>query len=387
MQIYKNPNQRLGGGASGVQPVYASGGPETAMLPMAPGGVSANPGGPMMYPGGTPGFYDQNPGTVTGGQNTPWESASPTTGFPNPNSGDFTYRQGQGFNPVPSVTPPTQSGMPAAPTATGSPVTGGSFTPGDGTQYGGVSTVNPQAQPFDYNQVDSFIQSSYDNAMSDLQPQIDMQNRQFEQDLINKGIDPTSQMAQDMRAMVDRGQNDMRSQVAFNAQQAGLAAQNQMFGQDATRSGLAQSGLNNFWQAALGGAQLDQGNARMINDFNLGMAGIGSQNYGNQLSFMANQNNNALQRYLGDQSYNLGLGNYGLAKEGFNWRQVMDTENLRYQDALFDEDRRRFDFGAMRSLMPNQNPVGGVINPNQVGNPFSPWADALRGFNPSTYGG
>ena len=381
-----------------------------------PNGPGSLPGGGWM-PGYGPGGQTPNPidwGQVIGQQPQPNPMPSPIPGGQAP-GGDFTWRPTQGYNPVPPTQKPTQGGMPAPPTLGGAvpnaPQFGGQAAQGqlanlgDGTSYGGVSTVNPQASQLDYNNLNQFIDTARENAMSDLQPQLDMQDRAFEQSLINKGIDPTSPRAKEMMAMKNRGQNDMRSQVAFDAMGFGRDTQGQMFNQAATRSGMAgqMQGLN--WDALLGNAGLSMQNAGMANDFNLGTMGLnagvfgdlmgyaGNQDairagmYGDQLGFQSALNRNQTDQYLGDLRHKLGMANYGLGKDTLNWNKTMDLEGLNQQQQLMQEDQRRWNWQAMLGLTPQTPQVGGGINPGNIGNPFSPWAELLKGFDASVAGG
>ncbi|GAG40602.1 unnamed protein product, partial [marine sediment metagenome] len=63
--------------------------------------------------------------------------------------------------------------------------------------YGGenanVNAINPQAQDFAYDQVNDFSDAAWQNSMRYIEPQMELQNERFDQELINKGIDPQSE--------------------------------------------------------------------------------------------------------------------------------------------------------------------------------------------------
>lgn len=120
----------------------------------------------------------------------------------------------------------------------------------EATGVGGISAINPQATPFDYGQVSDFADAAWNQSKRYLDPQFQLQDRRFEQSLINKGIDPDSEAGQAAFQRKSMGQNDLLSKSAFDALGFGTGVQDQMFGQAATRSGLsaellqAMMGLN-----------------------------------------------------------------------------------------------------------------------------------------------
>lgn len=70
-------------------------------------------------------------------------------------------------------------------------------------------------------------QTAQDAIMSRLQPQIEMQNKQFEQDMANKGIAPGSEAYENARRSVNQQQNDQLVQAANTGIQTGLQARQQ----------------------------------------------------------------------------------------------------------------------------------------------------------------
>jgi len=70
-------------------------------------------------------------------------------------------------------------------------------------------------------------QTAQDAIMSRLQPQIEMQNKQFEQQMANQGIAPGSEAYENARRSVSQQQNDQLTQAANTGIQTGLQARQQ----------------------------------------------------------------------------------------------------------------------------------------------------------------
>ena len=327
----------FGGIGPGQSPVA------TPPAPPQPGpgdGPGAMPPPPVGSPGGA------MPTAPQWGQGNPW---SPWSQLPGP--------QQPGFAPPPS----SGGGMPAPPGYPGY---------SDGSSYGGQTTVNPQAGAADYDSVRGFTDQAYEQAMRHIQPQMDQQNRRFDQQLINQGIDPNSAAGQEARAQLDRGQNDLQSKASFDALQFGQNIQNQMFGQDATRAGLAGQMQMGDWANTTARSNL------LGNVYGSQLGYLGNI-YGADMGYATSLNNNMTQRYLGDQSYNLGMGNLELGRQRQDWGEMMDMERNNQWSSNFNRqgDWRNQDLilSLLGQQIPNQ-PQGG-INPGQAGNPFAPWAD------------
>jgi hypothetical protein len=95
-------------------------------------------------------------------------------------------------------------------------------------------------------------QTGQDALMARFQPQIDLQSKQFEADMANKGIAQGSDPYNAARQSVDFSQNDLRSQAALNGINVGNQAQNQAM---TTQSWLANSPLN-YFNGLASGAQV-----------------------------------------------------------------------------------------------------------------------------------
>lgn len=93
------------------------------------------------------------------------------------------------------------------------------------------SQFSPTARPEDFGKErDQTTQANYDRAMSLLQPQIEQQRQQFEQDQASRGLKAGSgeQYDRNYRAF-DRNRNDAMQSAAFNAMQAGNSEQQRLF--------------------------------------------------------------------------------------------------------------------------------------------------------------
>lgn len=176
------------------------------------------------------------PGTMDPGDPPPSDGPippiPPMTGTPNDGS-HYTGNQPPPYDPtLPDVDPYTIGQSPVP-------------TVGD---IQGVSPVNPQADPFQYDDVSNFADSAWEQAMRYLRPQMDLEDRRYDQMLINRGFDPASEAGMDSYRMKEMGQNDLLSKAAFDALGFGRDTQQQMFEQSATRSGLS----NELVQAIMG---------------------------------------------------------------------------------------------------------------------------------------
>lgn len=170
------------------------------------------------------------------GKLPPWVTGSP----------DSTNPDGTPTVPAPSYNP-NQPPVYQGGTPNVDPYDIGS-SPNFDVSLEGVSPVNPQADPFDYGQVSDFSDAAFAQSMRYLEPQFAMDDRRHEQSLINKGLDPNSEAGMEALRRKEMSQNDLTSKAAYDALGFGAGLQDQMFGQDATRSGYA----NDLIQALMG---------------------------------------------------------------------------------------------------------------------------------------
>ena len=187
-----------------------------------------------------------------------------------PQQGQYSpFAPTQGPQPMPP--PPTQRQAPQQQQMMLPPPTGGA-------SYGGVSTVNPQAGPADYAGVQQFSDAAHQEAMRYLGPQIVSDNQRMAQTLINQGVDPNSEKGRLMMDQLARQQADARNAASFGAMQFGQGIQNQMFGQDLSRSQLASGMQQAKWSDATNRYGIDK-------QFSLGQEGLSMDKYGMDIDY------------------------------------------------------------------------------------------------------
>lgn len=196
--------------------------------------------------------------------------------------------------------------------------------PATGSSIGGVSAVNPQARG-NYQQ---YQDAAYQNARLRLDPIQQQQTAAFDQSMINRGAPMGGEGYNEARQQLSWNQSDADKQAAFNAMQFGLDVQAQDFGQDATRSSLANALLQQKWGTDLGYAGIAEGGRQ----FDAGLGEQGRQfNQGLGLQYdMFGQQNYEFDQNLGNRQYEFdaGLGN----------RQYEFDRGLDYQ--YYDLDSR-----------------------------------------------
>lgn len=365
------PGQMMQTQAAGPNPTYGGpGGP----MPSGPALGTASPSPPFQMtppppPGLTTGVHEQFPTITPGGG--PGQQ-NPFMGMPPQNSYWGNYAGGAAGPWREAAMPemPGTAGGAGMPTPPGMGRAPGAPNFGDGTQFGGQSTVNAQANPADYGSVQGFADSAYQQSMRYLQPQMDQQNRRTAQDLINAGLDPTSAAGQAQLDQVSRGQNDAMSKAAFDALGFGQGIQNQMFGQDLSRSQLASQNQANLWgalnnrfgtQAGIYGNQL----------------GFGSNIFGSQAGMYNNQANNNASMYNAQLGHSADMGRLDVLRQQQDWGQLMDMERNNQWTANFNRqgDQWRTNLGLELAGFGgiNQPSMGGIGAPTQ--NPAAPWGD------------
>lgn len=210
------------------------------------------------------------------------------------------------------------------------PVQGGGATnPAWGPQNG-VSPFNASAGATGIGEFQRFADNAYNESVRRLDPQFAEQQRSFEQDMVNRGIAPGTEAYDNARANFEQARNDAYATARSQADQMGLAAQQQSFGQgavnsqglrelllgqmgaDASRYGAdrsASASMYNSNQAAQSAAdrlrfdsqQGDFGNLMQLLGFG---SGINAQN-----NSTIGQNNNANNQWF-NQNYGM-LGLFG----------------------------------------------------------------------------
>ena len=223
--------------------------------------------------------------------------------------------------------------------------------------------------------VDAFRQFGdqyYNHTMSRLTPQMEQQNQQLAQSLINRGLQPGTEAYNAEMARMDNRNNDMMSAAATQAEQLGLQAQNQYFGQEMANNQYDLGQNNQNYQHQFGYDNL--ANQAMIAQQNRAAsqananASARAQMLGQQLNYdlgMARLGEDGRQFDVGnitqtqgmDQNFLLGLGNVynSLMNSSMNQFGAQNQAN----DAWFNQS------GAMANMAPGVNFMG---NPNYVSN-------------------
>jgi hypothetical protein len=192
----------------------------------------------------------------------------------------------------------------------------------------------------------------YDQSMSRLQPQMDSRNEALAQSLINRGLQPGTDAYNAEMQRMDQMNNDQMNGLALGAEQLGLQAQNQYFGQEMANNNFGLQQANQNWGQESFYDQLD--NQRGIAGLSAAASMAGSaasanasryaadqQNYRadlanamglNQLNENARQFNatDAFRNQGQDQAYTLGLGNLGLGymdRELNAWNSQQNANN------------------------------------------------------------
>jgi hypothetical protein len=245
----------------------------------------------------------------------------------------------------------------------------GNFTgirPTEVNQYGGQQIAGAKPSAADYGSVQTYADAAMANANRYLDPEIKAQQLRFNQDLVNKGIDPQSDMGRQMSDNMARQQADAKSGAAFGALGFGQGIQNQMATQGLNQQQLAGDMQKALWQNQLGasGQRLDYtlgkagiksneaianaqnalGRQGQTNQYNLGMAGLQ-----NDYALGAGQLGN--QRYGMDQDYGLGLGSQDIMRQGQNFDQMLGLEGIDYRNRVFNEGQQRYQDTLSQALM------------------------------------
>lgn len=222
------------------------------------------------------------------------------------------------------------SGMPPSPPpgVTGGPSNTSPFNalpPPGGASYGGQSTVGASAGPADYEGVRGFADQAYEEARRSIDPQQEQQGRRMEQDLINKGVDPSSPQGKAMLDQQNRNFSAQDNSALFSALQFGQGVQSQMFNQD----------FQNTQQA---------GNMQQAK-----------------------------------WNYDLGAGNLDMMQQGQDFNQMIGLEGLQFRDRRYGDQRSDYQDALTMSLM-GMTPVPGVMG-------YDPSGLASQQINNSSGGG
>lgn len=176
--------------------------------------------------------------------------------------------------------PAPQPSSPLVPPATPQPPVAPN-TSYEGGTFGNVNGINPVAvTPTSLTGMQPFIDAAYNQSASRLNPQFDQMKERFDQDMVNRGIQPGSAAYDKAFSNYSMAKNDAFASANNNAMGQGLAAQGQAWGQGAQQAGLAQAmlgyGLNRDqfdMNSLLGLTGLQQNNAAQ--NFNMGQSLLG----------------------------------------------------------------------------------------------------------------
>jgi len=249
---------------------------------------------------------------------------------------------------------------------------------GPGTQFGGQGTVGAQAGPGQYDEVQGFADQAYQQARRNIDPQQEQARRRMEQDLVNKGIDPTSAQGMGMLDQQSRNFSDQDQAANFGALQFGQGIQQQMFGQAMQNTQQAGNMQQALWgtQTAQRGqdmnrystdvaartAEMGQGIQKYGMDIQgqIAQGQQGLQRYGMDVGARTAQGAQDVQRYGMDQQFNLGRGNLDLQRQGQDFGQMMGLEGVEFRNRAYNDKQNQY-YDQLTMAMMGQTPVPGVI--------------------------
>ena len=239
-------------------------------------------------------------------QPAPYSTSAAATAM-NPGPGKYSP---YGNNPQP-VPPPPGGGAGGAGGGSASS-TWEPWSPEASNQYGGQTIAGHQPSQADYNSVQQYSDAAHENARRYLDPQQEMQNQRFDQELINKGIDPNSDAGQKAAQQLSMQQADADNAAAFNAMQFGQGIQNQMFDQSQQQAGLAGDMQKALWDAQLGGRGQEA-------QYDVGMAGVEANKYGAKLA------------------HQLGMGQLDVSRDTNQWNKTQDLWQNNFQTKSYND--------------------------------------------------
>lgn len=158
--------------------------------------------------------------------------------------------------------------------------------PVGGYDQGGAITTNfQQGQPIqgqvNYGDFGSTVanaaNASYAAAQSRLDPQWNLQQSQLNQQLADQGLSPNSTAYQNAQAIFGRNENDAYNQANYTAQQVGLQAQAQGYGQALSSGQFANAAAGQQYGQNLGQAQFQNSAQLQQNTENANAAAFANQ--------------------------------------------------------------------------------------------------------------
>jgi hypothetical protein len=312
------------------------------------------------------------PQAPTGPYAQPMPTPAAQMPYPQPpapqQQGPYDPYQGQAPYPVAPATPagpfiPLAGGGRGERFVDAEPTAGwGAKTQGEDNYYGPQQIAGSRPDQADYGSVQGYADAAHQNARRYLDPQQAQQNRRFDQELINKGIDPMSAQGREAAQLLGMQQADANNAAAFSSLGFGQGIQNQMTQQDLARSGLAADMQQALWntqlgysgqdlQRHLGNQQAATARAQMENQFNLGMRGMDLQNQNMQNQYNLGKSGQDLQRYGMDQNYQLGQGKLDLGRQGQSFDEMLGLEGLQYRDAQTAQQQQNWEDQFLYNMM------------------------------------
>ncbi len=208
--------------------------------------------------------------------------------------------------------------------------------------YGGQQIAGATPSQADYGSVQGYADQAYAQARRRIDPQQEQAGRRMEQDLINKGIDPSSEQGKAMLDQQNRNFADQNNAATFGALQFGQGIQNQMSQQELANQQIASSMQQAMWGQNLGQRGLDithelglgkQDIDRYGIDASsqLGMAGLQNQQYGMDQQFQLGMGQLDYQRGMGEHQQMMDFANWDLGVDQYN------QQNQMIQDSLYNQ--------------------------------------------------
>ncbi len=194
--------------------------------------------------------------------------------------------------------------------------------------------VDPTSAGNIFNASQPYADQAYQQSMRELQPQMDQQNAQFDQQMVSQGIPVGSAAYDQAKQQLSMQQNDAQNQARAQAQTTGLAAQGQGFGQGLSQSQLANtlagqllnSNTSMYNQGLGGNASVENamlgGNSSLMNALLGGNSNIAQQIIGGRATMGAANAQAGASSHNGQLNYQLGEDQ--LAQSG----QQSDFNNL-----------------------------------------------------------
>jgi hypothetical protein len=238
------------------------------------------------------------------------------------------------------------------------PTAGNTVTPNNpewGTQSG-VSPFNASSGATGVGDFQRFADNSYNESVRRLDPQFAEQQRGFEQDMVNRGIAPGTPAYDNARQNFEQSRSDAYAGARAQADQQGLAAQNQSFQQGATSSGL----LNQLLQARMG-ADASRFGAQTSANASMHNANTAAGSARERLGFDMQQGDfSNLMQMMG---FGAGINNQNNAAIGQNnnsWNQTFNQNQ-----GLYGGNQGYGAVGNIDAVSPYNNQYNGLLNTAQ----------------------